>query len=68
MPEQEASCRLHLCVMLKVAPIVTEGVAVGLGGNKFVDIYVPEFGSECRVSADDVPPDTLNWSWDSQKR
>eukprot|EP00884_Botryococcus_braunii_P005406 jgi/Botrbrau1/14867/Bobra.0298s0001.1 len=65
---QEASCRLHLCVMLKVAPIVTEGVAVGLGGNKFADFYVPEFSCECRVYADETAPSIINWHWDKEKR
>jgi hypothetical protein len=35
--------------MLKQAPLVTEALAVALGGDKFFTAYVPLLGMEVRV-------------------
>ncbi len=66
---QDASNRLYLCLMLKLAPVVTEGWAVGVQGSRFLDVYVPEFGVQCRVHAEEAaPPGCLDWIWNSVSR
>lgn len=46
---QDGSLRIYLCTMLKQAPLVTEALAVALGGDKFFTAYVPLLGMEVRV-------------------
>lgn len=43
---QDASMKLHLCIMLKDHPAVTDAVCTGLGGDKFITVYLTEFGTE----------------------
>lgn len=43
---QDASLKLFLCCLLKDHPIVTMGVALGLGGDRFFTVFLPELGCE----------------------
>lgn len=42
----DGSLKLYLCIMLKQQPVVTWAVATTLGGDKFCQAYLPEFGCE----------------------
>lgn len=37
--------------MLKAAPAVTEAVVTGVGGDRFFNAYLPEFGTEWVAAA-----------------
>ena len=43
---QDGSLKLFLAVMLKAAPVVTEAVVTGVGGDRFFAAYLTEFGTE----------------------
>lgn len=45
---QDASLNLYLCVLLRRQPVVTIAVVSGLGGDKFMGLYLPHFGIELK--------------------
>ena len=45
---QDASLKLHLCCLLRRAPAVAEAIVVGVGGNKYFDIYLTHYGVSTR--------------------
>ena len=53
---QEGSMRLYLCVLLRQHPIITQGVCLQIGGNKFIDVYISELGMDRRVYLDALLP------------
>lgn len=53
---QDGSLKLYLCVLLRQHPLVTEAVCLQLGGNKFIDVYIAELGTDCRVHVEDILP------------
>ncbi|KAK9829114.1 hypothetical protein WJX72_003965 [[Myrmecia] bisecta] len=59
---QDASLRLYLCVMLRLRPTFTEGVVLNLNGNRFFDVYLPEFGLDCRIHTDQMNGIEADWN------
>lgn len=35
---------------------MTEAVCLQLGGSKFIDVYIAELGTDCRVHVEDIVP------------
>lgn len=48
--------KLYLCVLLRQHPLVTEAVCLQLGGSKFIDVYIAELGTDCRIHVEDILP------------
>lgn len=48
--------RLYLCVLLRQHPIITQGVCLQIGGNKFMEVYIPELGMDRRIHIDALQP------------
>lgn len=53
---QDGSLKLYLCVLLRQHPLVTEAVCLQLGGNKFIDVYIAELGTDCRIHMEHILP------------
>jgi DIS3-like exonuclease 2 len=47
---QDASGRLFLAAMLRDAPVISEAVITGVGGDQFAQAYIPEFGLEAKLA------------------
>ena len=60
---QDASLKLYLCVMLRLHPRVCEAVMLQLGGPRFMDLYVPEFGVEVRIQVAEMLPAPVHGEW-----
>ena len=60
---QDASLKLYLCVMLRLHPRVCEAVMLQLGGRRFMDLYVPEFGVEIRIQVEEMLPAPVHGEW-----
>lgn len=43
----DGSLRLHLCLMLRAAPVVTWALVSGVGGDRYFNAYLPALGCEC---------------------
>lgn len=62
---QEASLKLYLCILLQKYPMVLEAMVIGVGGDKFFTVYLPEFGCEHVMYLDQTDvPCTANFSKD----
>lgn len=48
--------RLYLCVLLRQHPIITQGVCLQIGGNKFIDVYISELGMDRRIHIEALQP------------
>lgn len=48
--------RLYLCVLLRQHPIITQGVCLQMGGNKFMDVYISELGMDRRIQIEALQP------------
>lgn len=53
---QDGSMRLYLCVLLRQHPIITQGVCLQMGGNKFMDVYISELGMDRRIQIEALQP------------
>jgi DIS3-like exonuclease 2 len=61
--------RLYLCVLLRLSPIITEAVATGVNGSRWFDIFVPEFGMECKIETEELTESgVLDCAWDVKTR
>ena len=56
---QDGSMRLYLCVLLRQHPLITQGVCLQMGGNKFIDVYISELGMDRRVQIDTLQPSVV---------
>lgn len=63
VPLQDASLRLYLCIMLRLHPRIVEGVMLQLGGARFVDAWVQDFGIEVRIHMEDMAPAPISADW-----
>ncbi len=62
---QDASLRLYMCVLLRARPILASAVVMGLNGDRFLDVYVAELGTELRLHTADLVPGPVEASWNS---
>jgi len=51
---QDASLRMYLCCLLRKYPVVADSVVINVGGDKYFNVYVPEYGVECRIWVDQL--------------
>lgn len=65
---QEASARLYLAVLLRRRPLLTEGVVMGLNGARFLDVYIPDIGTELRIQVEDIAPAPVYGDWDAKAK
>lgn len=56
---QDGSMRLYLCVLLRQHPIITQGVCLQIGGNKFIDVYISELGMDRRIQIEALQPSVV---------
>jgi DIS3-like exonuclease 2 len=45
---QDRSLQLYLCVMLRRHPVLTVGTVSNVGGDRYFQLYLNEFGQEIR--------------------
>lgn len=64
---QEASARLFLAFMLRDKPRVAKAIVVALSGDKFFEVYIPEYGLQRRVNVRNDHPD-LQVTWEEEER
>jgi len=62
---QDASLRLYMCVLLRARPTLASAVVMGLNGDRFLDVYVAELGTELRLHTADLVPGPVEASWNS---
>ncbi|BDA45360.1 DIS3-like exonuclease 2 [Coccomyxa sp. Obi] len=65
---QEASARLYLAVLLRRRPLLTEGIVMGLNGARFLDVYIPDLGTELRIQVEDIAPAPVYGDWDAKAK
>ncbi|MEW5299114.1 MAG: hypothetical protein WDW36_002160 [Sanguina aurantia] len=59
---QDASQKLYLAVMTCKRPAITSGVVMQLKGDKFFNMYLPEYGVICKLQVQDLGvPFTSSW-------
>ena len=54
---QDASSRLYLTALLLARPTALAAFATGVGGDRYVDCYVPDIGCEVRVQLEGAAAD-----------
>ena len=54
-----------MCVLLRARPILANAVVMGLNGDRFLDVYVAELGTELRLHVADLVPGPVEASWNS---
>ncbi|GAX84362.1 hypothetical protein CEUSTIGMA_g11784.t1 [Chlamydomonas eustigma] len=60
---QDASLRMYLCCLLRRKPIVTQGILLQVGGEKYFNVYCPEYGVDCRIYVEHIGlPCKANWN------
>ncbi|GBF88688.1 DIS3-like exonuclease [Raphidocelis subcapitata] len=58
---QDGSLKLFLAVMMRHSPVVAEAVVTGVGGASYFSAYLPEFGTEVRITLSEAG---LAGDWD----
>ena len=57
--------RLYLATMLQRQPVIADAIVSSLNGSRFVDVYIPVFGMECRLYTADMG---TACRWDSNNK
>ena len=63
---QEASARLFLAFLLRDKPRVAKAIVVALNGDKFFEVYIPEYGLQRRVNVENDHPG-IKATWDEEE-
>ncbi len=45
---QDASLKMYLCVLLRKAPVVANAIVLQVGGDRYFNVYIPQYAIECR--------------------
>ena len=57
--------RLYLAAMLQRQPVITDAIVSSLNGSRFVDVYCPVYGMECRLYTAEIG---VSYDWDSKNK